>query len=474
MKILYYYWTQPDDKFRRGGGIQVYLNNIIPYLIRAGNEVFMLNSGVEYDFLKKRCYIKNIGEARGIHQFSIYNSPITAPARANFYHLDKYLYDESTKAVLADFIETYGPFDVIHFQSLEGIGLKVLELKNIYPQTKFIYTMHNYFPFCPQVNLWKDDSENCVNFNDGKDCMHCMVGVPSEDKIQKFYAGITLAKDIGLDRIIQTVNNSARKYLKIKKQQTNFSERKRLTSRVLYGEIFREFRSQNIKCFNLYLDRVLCVSKRVQNICERFGIHKEILQTEYIGTDFAERQSQGPKYDINTNTLQIAYIGYMRRDKGFYFFLEALKHFPDSLAKKIKIVVAARNENPTAVETLLMMREKFSEVKFFDGYTKENIADILKGTNIGVVPVLWEDNLPQVAMEFKAMGIPVLASDLGGASELTACKSFQFKSGDIDAFIEKIMDINVHRALLNEYYEKGRPIKTPRTHSAELLEIYRN
>lgn len=29
MKILYYYWMQYNDENNRGGGVQVYLNNII-------------------------------------------------------------------------------------------------------------------------------------------------------------------------------------------------------------------------------------------------------------------------------------------------------------------------------------------------------------------------------------------------------------------------------------------------------------
>ena len=41
-------------------------------------------------------------------------------------------------------------------------------------------------------------------------------------------------------------------------------------------------------------------------------------------------------------------------------------------------------------------------------------------------------------MEMKAMGIPVLASDRGGASELTNDKNFIFKAGDTKSFIDAI------------------------------------
>ena len=63
---------------------------------------------------------------------------------------------------------------------------------------------------------------------------------------------------------------------------------------------------------------------------------------------------------------------------------------------------------------------------------------------------MWEDNLPQVAMEFKAMGIPVFASNRGGASELTEKTDFRFIAGDEEDFINKLKAIYLNRILLKQ------------------------
>jgi hypothetical protein len=91
---------------------------------------------------------------------------------------------------------------------------------------------------------------------------------------------------------------------------------------------------------------------------------------------------------------------------------------------------------------------------------------------LGIVPVLWEDNLPQVAFEFKGLGIPVLASEYGGASELSKSDHFKFsvtKKGDFRNKLRAIMD---QPSLINDYWENGIPLKSNREHVDKLVELY--
>ena len=50
----------------------------------------------------------------------------------------------------------------------------------------------------------------------------------------------------------------------------------------------------------------------------------------------------------------------------------------------------------------------------------------MEDVNLGIVPPLWEDNLPQVAIEMISNGIPVLTSMNGGAKELNSHVMFRF------------------------------------------------
>ena len=74
--------------------------------------------------------------------------------------------------------------------------------------------------------------------------------------------------------------------------------------------------------------------------------------------------------------------------------------------------------------------------------------------HLAVIPVVWEDNLPQVSIEISSFGVPVLCSDLGGASELCDSDYFKYVGGDIDDFHKKLSYIVKNRKVLNEYFNQ--------------------
>lgn len=471
MRILHYYWTQYDDNEKFGGGIRVYLENIIKCQ-KEKHEIYMLNSGVDYD-LKIEPYIKLKKFERNVKQFSIFNSPMLAPSKCSFFMQKIYLEDESLYKVFLEFLKTYGPFDIIHFHSLEGLTLNVLKIREVLSKTKIIMTLHNYYPFCPQVNLWKNNIISCENFNRGKDCVSCMQYIPNSKLVKYSYLITHYLKILRCDKYsellmekIKFIYNKNKKYLSYKSKKN----KKDVTSNLnLYYE---KFRLKNVEYINEYIDTVCCVSNRVKVIAVKMGINPEKCKVMYIGTDFAEKQIKNVSYHIKNNKINIIYMGYMRKDKGFYFFIEALEKMSEKLAKKINITIAAKFDDMDALEKVNNLKNKFNSIKMYNGYSRTQIKNITKNINLGIVPVLWEDNLPQVAMELKSMGIPILASDRGGASELSSSEAFKFKAGNIEDFNKKIKNILDNPTLLDDYYKKHMELKTIREHINLLDDLY--
>lgn len=107
-----------------------------------------------------------------------------------------------------------------------------------------------------------------------------------------------------------------------------------------------------------------------------------------------------------------------------------------------------------------------------NGYTARNQQELLQGMNLSVVPVLWEGNLPQVAIEQIAYGVPILVSDLGGAREIVNDHRFVFRAGDTEEFINKISDIMDDRQLLIDFWKADRHLVTMQEHVDSLMQIY--
>lgn len=145
----------------------------------------------------------------------------------------------------------------------------------------------------------------------------------------------------------------------------------------------------------------------------------------------------------------------MRSDKGFYFFLNALEQMPAEMAKRINVIFAASNTDAAAYQRIEMLGKRLDKVYYSDGYTHEQLDDILRNADLGVIPVLWEDNLPQVAIEMVSRGVPIVTGDLGGASEIGNNAQFIFKNNDVEDFLDKLGRLLNRETLLSAFWENA-------------------
>ncbi len=465
MKILYYNWIQFDNPQNIGGGVNVYQNNLIDYLTKhSNNEIYFLSSGYFYNALKNTPYIRKTKNcfSPACQSFEIINSPIMAPAAIIHTNINIYTNDTISYNIFDKFIQKYGPFDVIHFNNLEGISINVLKLKEKYPLTKFIVSIHNYQPICSLVQYFQNHNKCiCENFNNGTECPKCFEGKNNKKiychRCKAFYQYL-FPKCKFISFILTTISKPFRfrykKYININPLQKT--------------EYYQQYRQHNIEYLNKYTDIILAVSERVRQIMISHGIIEKKIKTSYIGTKIAEKacyHSSAPQNKIFT----IAYLGYARIDKGFFFLIDALKQLDKDIAKKVNIVLAVKDLN---YEQYSKELQNFNNITIYNGYTHTELPSILKNVNLGIVPVLWEDNLPQVAIEMVALGVPILCSSLGGANELCKCDKFIFKGGDTTDFLKKLKTLEQNKNLLDLYWRNHRPLTTMQAHTQELMSLY--
>lgn len=472
MKICYYNWVDFDDDLKRGGGVTVYQKN----LVDNDRDCFFISSGVYYKPpFKKVCFDLNLKNKRA----RIYNSPVLAPAHLSFGE-SKQLKSSELEEVFINILKKFGGVDIIHFNNLEGISCSVLErIKKEYPKSKIILSIHNYYPFCPQVNLWYRETKNCNDFNDGKKCINCVKVYHSKNTIKKAYFLSEFLRKIKINDntfLFNKIWNFAIVINKIINKITFHSRQKYNSSydTKIISSYFLNRRKVFIDNINENVDGVLCVSNRVKDICINFGIEEYKCHTMYIGTEHAkyfdnyDTSSSKKENDIFT----IAYLGYMRADKGFPFLLSALSEIELEISKNIRLVVAAKKEN-TSFDKLIEIAEKFDSLVYFDGYDHNSLNDILKDVDLGIIPPLWEDNLPQVAIEMHCRKIPLLTSDTGGASELHLNNpDFTFIAGDVNSFKEHLENLFINRVDRESYFSNVLKPKSMQEHIIELRDFY--
>ena len=480
LKVLLYNWADAFDPAGPGGGVTVYQRNLInAFQDWEEVEVHTLCSGTSYDLTPdspprwERCHRWQAPDS--VRQFRIVNSEVLAPAHADF-GAPVQVDEEKTRACFFDFLKKTGPYDVVHFNNLEGLPASVLSLKQSFPETKVIFSLHNYYPFCAQVNLWRNEAETCSGPADGRRCVDCVSKVVGPVTRKAVYALQERTDLIDLSdsgRFARLAVRSAKSLGHL--QFVNGRARSSLQHRDSVAAQFAGRAGRIVRFINENCDWVLCVSESVRRRAVSFGISPNIAATSYIGTKAAERiekPGNARKPSDADGTLTIAYLGYMRRDKGFFFLIEALDRLPKAVKSRLRVVIAARISERAILKRLRVLRRDLADLTHWDGYRQDQLDSILQGVQLGVVPVLWRDNLPQTAIEMHTRGIPLLTSNLGGAKELCRRPELVFQAGCHDGFAERLTAIVQGEVQLKSHRDRAMQSPTMDAHLVELMEYY--
>ena len=483
LKILFYNWVQFDDEEGRGGGVSIYQKNLIEALVKQEIKVDFLSAGLAYsiesaDPVIRRTTNDHDPECRS---FQLVNSPVMAPGHSAFGWNDRLFDKGPALKVFHEFLHEQGPYDIVHFNNVEGIPFTFLELKDEFPQTLVVFSHHNYFPVCPQVNLWSHERKHCDDFDRGRACVDCLVWKPNKEETFGAHQLATLLKSNGVST---TSPLFARAYAEgaphllsdlARQGKAAFLREDRMPTRPEEENSFARRRRLAVAILNRSVDLHLAVSERVARVLGSYGVNNKHCHVSYIGTKHSQLLAKAKKRQIlaDPDVLSIAFIGYMRADKGFFFLLEALEALPPAIARRVKVKFAAKaNGDGSIARRMNDLRHRLFGLEHIDGYKHTDLPRILADVDVGVVPVLWEDNLPQVALEVMSNGVPILCSDKGGAQELGGNPDFVFAAGSHSDFAEVLNRLQTGEVPLSAFWETAMNLQSMEDHLKELYGLY--
>ena len=497
VRILYYNWVDYLDDEDRGGGVSVYQRNLLAVIdASSGLEAAFLSAGLSFDLPARAPRWERVrhgpAEDRD-RRFEIVNSGAQSPAHHSFGEPGQISHPQ-TEAALCDFIAATGPYDVMHLNNLEGLPAAALAaLKARFPDMRLILTLHNYYPFCPQVNLWHQERETCIDFDGGRACVTCLPQ-RHDPRHLRLAGGLAYRlKRAGIrpgSHAFEVIFRWSMRLGRRGSRALGWLRGKRAAirqDRAAPGELvammrpdgrpFTARRAAMVAAINRACDRVLCVSDAVRDLAVSHGIEPDLIRTSYIGTVEAEafaRTAPRPVPQAEDGTLTLAYLGYMRRDKGFHFLLDALETLPETLASRLRLVIAARRSDKITMSRVAGLSAHLAEVDYADGYAHDDLDRLLSAVDVGLIPVMWHDNLPQVAIEMHARHIPLLCADMGGAKELGRCPEMVFPAGDKAAFQARIETLLNGGIDLDAYWRGAMVPVGMRAHLEDLLTQYRD
>lgn len=184
------------------------------------------------------------------------------------------------------------------------------------------------------------------------------------------------------------------------------------------------------------------------DVYRRYGFFTKqrtiVLPNPVIVPEPAVRQAPGPE-------LRLLYVGQVSQAKGVVGLVETL-HRSD-VAFKLTIVGAG-----AALERCVRIASGDARFAFFGWQPRKFITALLAVTDAVVAPTLCYDTSPTIVFEALSYGVPVLASDLGGAKEVVRMNynGWLFEAGNWDQLRALIQSLALDREKISRAATNAR------------------
>ncbi len=446
------------------GGTEFYTHNVSKSLLQRGYDVTILTA---LDSMALQRYKVLRTKFEGIEVIKIANSPLHARSFSD--HFKDNMIDDLFKEI----IQNIKP-DLIHFQHVAYLSGNLPEIAHQL-HVPSIFTLHDYWYICFRSRLLRPDCGICPGPSEGARCATCdgeslpnPTAVSRSPHLLKFISHPVTRNLVTntMAKIPQPVISQARNLLfKSPKQngQAGSNPAPLLTeNKHRYAFFKKQFQ---------YPEFVLSPSHHLKQRYEEVG-YREIMVLP-LGYDQIEKVKTPPF----NGQLKIVFIGNIERHKGVLVVLEELLTLQNN--DRIKINIHGRAKDPTYFAEIKRFARQYPKttIEFHGGFrSDQDLKRIFSQNHIMVFPSIWEENAPLVVREALLHGVPVVASNLGGVSEViddgvNGLLFDPYKQGDL---LEKIQHILIEPDVLKSITQGAREshIESMADHVMKLTDLY--
>lgn len=151
--------------------------------------------------------------------------------------------------------------------------------------------------------------------------------------------------------------------------------------------------------------------------------------------------TRAPLRDGAGDPLRVLWLGTWVPHKGPHVLAEALAQLTDDEARHVE----ARAIGPAPFPAYREDVQRLANGRLHVGgpVSAESVYRLLADHDVVVVPSIWAENAPLVVLEARAVGRPVLASDLGGLVELVedGTDGRRFPASDARALASRLREL---------------------------------
>ncbi len=170
---------------------------------------------------------------------------------------------------------------------------------------------------------------------------------------------------------------------------------------------------------------------------------------------------------------EIVYVGTLNERKGVLNLILAVIKILETKDIKLHLIGKGSNEFVTSIKNIIQIKKAEKHFIFHDFLNSNEIANILSTSAIFVLPTLV-DNSPNSLLEAMAVGVPSIATDVGGISSmiLNGVDGLLIKPQSINEITNSVIILLNNRNLRIEMSENSRKKALSNNYPKIVGEIY--
>jgi len=225
------------------------------------------------------------------------------------------------------------------------------------------------------------------------------------------------------------------------------------------------------------LQRVVCVSAAVRRACEEVGYSRDRLVTIHNGLPAVQLTS---RRSASESVLRLGYLGALTRTKGIDDLLQIMDRVAVQTSAEWELQIAGTLISKNDQAWLEQLQERYAQRTWWSrvvwsGWINRP-SDFLGSLDLLVFASAAFDSFPTVLLEAASLGTPVLASAVGGASEIVehGLTGWLFPTGDSVAAAGILTRILNERSPLVQAGIEARKRVARKFNVEKMVEAYEN
>jgi glycosyltransferase involved in cell wall biosynthesis len=330
--------------------------------------------------------------------------------------------------------------DVVHITSCYTLGAGIIGAARE-AGIPIVATLTDFWFICPRTTLQRGDGTLCDGPRSAVDCQRCQA---VKTRVYRALTTVLPADQVAAGLLaVSRVPSIAR--LRGFRGYVGDAEK-----RVVYlrGELAR-------------VDRVLAPSRFLWDMFVRNGFPADRIDVSPYGygidvawlQQLRERPSGGP--------IRIGYIGQIDHIKGVDVLVKAFLRAELGDRAELRIH-GDMSKRPAFAADLERLAAGSPAVQFGGPFDRAAIADVMSELDLIVVPSVWYENAPVTISEAFAARRPVVATNLGGMSDLVEheVNGLLFEKGDVQGLTDSLRRLVLDQSLRERLRSN---IRSPRT-----------